>query len=163
MRVLVAVYRVRAWAEIAIGLSWAVAMGIAGWLWLDKGPVFIEPADPVALTPAVHAGEILRVQRNFCLLREVQGTVSYVLVQRFNGARIVPIGDPRPQGNRVGCFPKQIFDIRVPRWVEPGDYEYRVRVTYWLNPLRQWTDEARPVRVTILPPRLGPTDSGGAP
>lgn len=98
----------------------------------------------------VIAGETMIVDRSFCINDDkIKGEVT----RTFTNHVVYQLPDTSSLsiGKGTGCREKQ-YVIDVPLALPSGEYEYRVHITYRLNPLRTVTYSLTPIPLQVVNP-----------
>jgi hypothetical protein len=98
---------------------------------------------------AVIAGQSFYRYVEYCLDREVSGTVQSYLVSLEDGT-IIPLKN-RQTLAKPGCFKRSFREV-VPAIVPPGRYEHRIWIDYDINPLRKARMEGITVYLNVVQP-----------
>lgn len=136
-------------------LIWFACSGLLGyWLFIQpsnilsdvKGPAFVNGG----ISNKVTAGETMVVDRSFCINDDrfrgvVTRTFTNHVVYQLPDTSAISIS------KGTGCREKK-YVVDIPAVLPSGEYEYRVHITYRLNPLRTVTFALTPIPLQVTNP-----------
>src|SRR5688572_6828894 len=120
---------------------WSSLVTFVGVLSLISYWLFIQPSDIIydmqyskGPSEIVQAGSTLVIKRWYC----VRDNAPTGRVQRFIQDGIIYLLPEITTHGTPGCH-ERTFLVELPNQLYPGDYLYKTKITYQLNPLRQVT------------------------
>lgn len=145
------------WSVACLSVTFGLLGLFVYWVCIQQPPrLVVDQAMPVHHT--VSAGSIVYFEAPVLPADEVAGvTVEGQLVQDGKVRYYLASPDSVPEEVRRSGNETVIMDsaeypmyaLFVPSYVQPGDYEYRVSVTYRLNPFRTRTTALPTINITV--------------
>jgi hypothetical protein len=111
-----------------------------------KGPAFVNNGTSNQVT----AGQTMVVGRSFCVNND---QIRGVVTRTFTNHVVYQLPDTSSfsMGKGTGCREKQ-YIVDIPSVLPSGEYEYRVHITYRLNPLKTVTFSLTPIPLQVTNP-----------
>lgn len=121
-------------SRVGIVLAYAIKFSILAifgwWSFIDTSPPLRITGPEYAVTLDVKRGGDLVVVRNYCVDTPAQGVID----RRIVDGVVWQLPLTTTSGS-VGCYEDRKVFIDLPEAIPPGLYEYRVSISYKLNPL----------------------------
>lgn len=132
--------------EMILTIAASVFLVIYGWSQFDNSPPirFISADTEVTTAPD---GRSFWVKRLTCLDRDVPANLLPTLVG-IDNERLIPLM-VKPMSAMLGCREYSIL-VLIPEQVPPGDYLYRLKFRFNMNPFKTLDIDSLPVRVKVL-------------
>lgn len=134
---------------------WFGCSALAGyWLFIQPSNILSDVTGPAVINSSgsnkVIAGQIMTVDRSFCVNNDqIKGTVTRTFTNHV--VYQLPDTSTYTTGKGTGCMEKQ-YIVDIPSVLPSGEYEYRVHITYRLNPLKTVTFALTPIPLHVTNP-----------
>ena len=93
--------------------------------------VFEVKGDSKILTPVVKTGDYVRYETSYCKYKDIESTVSKVLV---NGL-FFSYSPYQTRSLKLGCHTVEVFS-QIPHFIDAGTYHITISSQFKVNPLR---------------------------
>lgn len=120
-----------------------VAMGVY-WKFIDVDSPLVFTAPAKVSSYSVQAGSVLVVEREFCITREVDGTITRWIENAM--VYFFPITGVH---EKPGCY-KRSYAVDIPETMGTGKHYYVTKFTYRLNPLTTVSVSAEPIAFNVV-------------
>lgn len=99
-------------------------------------------------TNEVIAGKPMTVHRSFCIINNQH---SGLVTRTFSNHVIYQLPDTTTltQNRSLGCYDKK-YVVDVPEVLPSGDYDYNVRISYKINPIKTVHYNLTPVKLKVV-------------
>ena len=136
-------------------IIWLGCSALAGyWLFIQPSDILSDINGPIIINSSISnkviAGQTMTIDRSYCINNDkINGVVS----RTFTNHVVYQLPDISSFsiGKGTGCKKKQ-YVIDIPAVLPSGDYEYRVDITYRLNPLKTVTFSLTPATLQVTNP-----------
>jgi len=137
-------------AIVTVSITAMACAVIIYWQFIQPSQILSNVKGEVFVSNNIIAGGIMRVNRSFCVhnnqyIGEVYRTFSNHMVYQL------PNTSTNNIDTNLGCKEKQ-YIVDIPSVLPSGEYEYRVHISYKINPIKSVSYNLTPVKITVKNP-----------